>query len=377
MVTLFAVVGFASANLVTAAEEVVEAGRVIVVKPNATVQLFEGEPKPVTQARVLTYSRRNGQWLWVDELWGWIDQDEVLSLEDAEKAFTEAIEKAAAADKVDPRALHSRGVVRLELGKQKEALADFDAVLDANVKVPGVLLNRGLALLELGEFDDAVDAMTAAIAADPADGRPYDARSRALLQREFFDAALSDSEKAVELSPREPVHWHNLGQIQIARGKFEAAVRSFNEAITLSPRFVEALGSRGYCLKKLGRLTAAADDYRRAIKIDPRLATPHNDLAWLLATTPDESVRDAEEAVKEAEEAVRIAEAEEEAGRPNPLLGQYVDTLAAAYAAAEQWEAAEKAGRRAVELLEGADEYAADQRLTRYLQKKPYVEPKP
>ena len=367
-------------------EEVVESGRVIVTEVGATIQIADKKPRPVETGTVLTYSRRNGPWLWIDSLWGWVEESSVKPLAEAETYYTRLIEEARekkgdgskdgkggqdAEPQQVPVELHQRGIVRLSLGRPAEALEDFDASLEEGYKAANVHANRGRALLALDRFDDAMDAMTEAIAANPEAGGSYDARALALMEKEFFEAALTDADKAIELAPGHAMYWYNRGQIQRSLGQYEPAVKSFNEAIRLAPRFVEALTNRGFSLKRLGRIEQAAEDYRQAIEIDPQLSVAYNDLAWLLATTGDESLRSGEDAVELAERAVELLDADE-AG-DDATRGQYADTLAAAYAAAGQWEKAVEAGRRAVELLDGADQYAADQRLELYLKKEPYI----
>ena len=368
---LLSIAVFAVAATGAFAEEKVESGTVIVVKSGAKVQIAEEDPRDVETASVLTYSRRNGPWLWVDSLWGWVDESSVKPLDEAETYYTELIDAAKEAGRKPGVELHRRGIVRLSLGKVDEALADFDAALEAGFKVANVHSNRGRALLEKGDFDAAMEAMTEAIAVNPMSAVAYNARASALSRKEFYEAALTDAEKAVELDGKNANYWYDRGQMQRSLGKFEPAVKSFNEAIRLAPRFVQALVNRGFSLKRLGREKQAASDYRQAIEIDPTLSVARNDLAWLLATTKDTKLRDAKTAVKMAEAAV--AAAEEEDSEYADQLGQFLDTLAAAYAAAGEWEKAEAAGRRAVEALDGADQFAADQRLTQYLNKKPYV----
>ena len=382
--------------------EKVARGRVIVTSPDAKLQIADRPPRPVPTGRILDYSRTNGAWLWVDELWGWVDSKSVMLLPEAEASYTKALSDAEADEKALPGetfqpagdltaeqqrdrkaaairtaksiALHQRGIVRYAAGRPGEAVEDFDAAIAGGYKLPNVHINRGNALLANGDFDAAVEAITEAIAIDPRSARGYYSRAAALITKDFFEAALGDADKAVELDPNAARHWYIKGQAERSLGKFAEAVKSFNEAIKLSPRYVEALTNRGYSLKRLGRLEQAAKDYRQAIEVDPELAVSRNDLAWLLATTKDEGLRDAEEAVTLAEAAVELAGGEAGADLPESEVGQYYDTLAAAYAAAQSWEDAEKAARKAVELLDGADQFAADERLTMYLNKKPYVE---
>jgi tetratricopeptide (TPR) repeat protein len=77
-----------------------------------------------------------------------------------------------------------------------------------------------------------------------------------------------------------------------------------------------------------GRPDAAVGYYRKAIGRDADHATATNNLAWLLATSRDPSLRGPEEAVAHAERAVRLLGSDPRA----------LDTLAAAYAAAGRYD---------------------------------------
>lgn len=105
---------------------------------------------------------------------------------------------------------------------------------------------------------------------------------------------------------------------------------------------------------------AARDNYIRAAKLaemipqsSPRsplrntLSTCFNNLAWLLATCPDPSIRDAKGAVQYAKRAVEIA----------PKDGNFWNTLGVAYYRAGEWEEAKDALYRSMELRNEGDSF--------------------
>lgn len=342
-------------------------GRVVVVANDAKVQIANEDPRPIATATVVDYSRINPPWLWVEDLWGWVRQADVVLLEQAEEHYTQIIKAAKAADQPIGVALHQRGIARLASGQPKKALVDFDAAVKAGYAVANVDVNRGYAIAELGRRDDAIEAFTKAIAKDPNNGLAYDARAVQLTAKDFLEAALSDADRAVELASLQPRVWYNRGFIRQQNGDFADALADYNAVLKLSPRNVEAVANRAYCLKRLGRFKAAADDYKQALEIKPGLAVAQNDYAWLLATCPQSAIRDSKLAIEAAEKAVNLT------GRKN---GSFLDTLAAAYASAGRWEDAITTAEQAVGELSGADQYAADQRLGLYREKKPFVEPR-
>ncbi|MBN1676804.1 MAG: hypothetical protein JXR37_37520 [Kiritimatiellae bacterium] len=83
----------------------------------------------------------------------------------------------------------------------------------------------------------------------------------------------------------------------------------------------------------------ATSHFSQALRIDPQSPIPKNNLAWLLATSPREQLRNPQAAVRLAQEACRTT------GCRKPEM---LDTLAAAYAAAGRFDDAVRAAREAL-----------------------------
>ena len=90
-----------------------------------------------------------------------------------------------------------------------------------------------------------------------------------------------------------------------------------------------------------GRLDAAVSRYHDALRLNPAHLSAANNLAWLLATTPDERLRNPAEAVRRAEGMIEGGRAE------HPAL---LDTLAASYASAGRFDDATRTAQRALAL---------------------------
>lgn len=91
--------------------------------------------------------------------------------------------------------------------------------------------------------------------------------------------------------------------------------------------------------------------YVHALRVDPRRHSAGNNLAWILATTAQATLRDPATAVALAERAVEMTD-------PPDL--DYLDTLATAYAAADRNGEAIRTAERALALaLEKGDDRAA------------------
>ena len=91
------------------------------------------------------------------------------------------------------------------------------------------------------------------------------------------------------------------------------------------------------------RVAEAVKQWREELRLNPGNEKLMNDLAWVLATSPDAALRCGNEAVKIAQEAVQISQ-----NRNAAVL----DTLAAVHAEAGQFDKAVETAQRALTLAE-------------------------
>jgi serine/threonine-protein kinase len=146
---------------------------------------------------------------------------------------------------------------------------------------------------------------------------------------------------------------------------FKRATELYQRGIELDGGSSQARHDLGQVLQQQGRYAEAEQAYLGAIKAQPDCVPAHNSLARLLATCPDDKARDGKRALEYARRAC------ERTGEKDPLC---LDTLAAAYAEAGQFEEAIRYQARALEspALKGEFRTAARQRLELYLHKKPF-----
>jgi tetratricopeptide (TPR) repeat protein/thiol-disulfide isomerase/thioredoxin len=107
-----------------------------------------------------------------------------------------------------------------------------------------------------------------------------------------------------------------------------------------------------------GDLAAAMAEYRKILAARQSWPPAANDLAWILATHPNDAVRNGTEAVAIAEELVRVT-----AEQPS---ANFLGTLAAAYAEAQKFDQAIRTCQKAIEVETAAATKAkveADQKL--------------
>ena len=120
---------------------------------------------------------------------------------------------------------------------------------------------------------------------------------------------------------------------------------------------------------QLGDFARAVRHGREALRLDPTLDSAANNLAWILATSPDPNARNPEESIRIMERLLGKAE------RPDPA---HLDTLAAAFAAAGRFpdaiDTAVRAEKLAREQRRSAMVEEIRVRLARYREAEPWIE---
>jgi protein O-mannosyl-transferase len=141
-----------------------------------------------------------------------------------------------------------------------------------------------------------------------------------------------------------------------AQGKTQEAMQHYLQALQLRSDFAEAHYELGLMLLQQRRTAEALEHWRQALKAQPDSAAVLNNVAWLLATSADDKVRNGTEAVQLAERACALSK---------PASFSYLDTLAAAYAEVGRFEDAVGTAQQAVGLAQqvGPKEKAEQIRL--------------
>jgi tetratricopeptide (TPR) repeat protein len=153
-----------------------------------------------------------------------------------------------------------------------------------------------------------------------------------------------------------------LGEALLGQGKLDDAQRQFDLILSYDRQYPDALAGSAEVLATRGDWQAAAQLYRAALQKEPISAEAAQRYAWLLATCPDERMRN-------GDLALRWAMVVFNAGRQEDV--RVLQTLAAAYAELGDFERAihwqsQVIGRS------GADEELTRRRLAEYRAGKPY-----
>lgn len=260
-----------------------------------------------------------------------------------------------------------RGVAFARHSAWNQAIDEFNAVIQLHPDHPVAYECRGGAYFALGQLSQAAEDFTKALRLNPTNDSTYCNRASVSFLQKKYDLALSDIEKCLALNPSNQFAFQCRANIHKNRGEYKKAVRDCDQLELLDPRNVRALMVRAFCQASLRNGKLAIRDYRKSIRMNPTDPEAYNELAWLLATSPDKSVRNASQAVKSARQACDLV---------NWSKPEFIDTLAAAYAESKDFGLAQKYQNQALEKLPATDKRKAQMelRLSLYVLRQPYRE---
>lgn len=120
-------------------------------------------------------------------------------------------------------------------GRNEEALARYDKLIEANAGQPQVAERAGIAALKLGHVDRALSLISVATRDPGASWRAWNARGViADLQADWATADLA-YERASAAAPDRPEVLNNRGWSQLLRGNWSGAIDDLERAATLDP----------------------------------------------------------------------------------------------------------------------------------------------
>jgi protein O-mannosyl-transferase len=133
----------------------------------------------------------------------------------------------------------------------------------------------------------------------------------------------------------------SLADLLMRRGRVQEAIEHSEEALRIRPNDADAQNNLGLAMLQTGDTKGAVEHLEKALEINPGHMNAEVNLAWILSTSPDDSLRNGARAVELAEDVIRRA------GHPNAIA---LRTLAAAYAEVGLFSDAIAAAQEAIQI---------------------------
>jgi len=235
------------------------------------------------------------------------------------------------------------GIVLFGKGELDDAIAHYRTTLQMQPTFWDADYNLGTALLGKGQVDDAILYCDRAVAMQPNDPDSQVALANALLQKKRIDDAIIHYEKAVAIRPDYFLARYGLGHALLEKGELDAAIAHSRAALSIQPNNADCRTVLAIALDEKGQTAEAIQHYEKALEISPQSVSALNNLAWLLATSSNGSLRNGTRAVQFAQRADQLA-----VGTNAVVLR----TLAATYAEAGQFEKAVESAQAAMQVAQ-------------------------
>ncbi len=200
-------------------------------------------------------------------------------LRNAEREFRSAIKQSPQAESPET------ALAYLELARRNadEALGGFDRALALAPTYVPALIGRGQALMELEREGDALASFEAALRADPSltdlqarvavlrlsATQDLLARATAAVEAGRWDAARLAYQQASAASPDSPFLYRDLAAMELKAGRPDLAAEQARRAIELDPTDGRAHAVLGQVLEQGGDAAGALAAYEKARSLDP------------------------------------------------------------------------------------------------------------
>ncbi len=339
----------------------------------------KADPKNVQarQGRALLYSEKGENDKALDDLTQLLaaDADNQMALEAISqvlsklKKYDEAlkyIEKLIGLNPKQPGGYLLRAGLYAMKEDEQKALEDLDKVLDLDPRNLLGLLMRSQVHAAMKNFDKAKKDSDLLLRLVPDLPDAVLLRSRLAASEKKFGAAIAEIKKLLHSDPKNEEYRLQMAMYLAADKRPRMAIEVLDNVIADNEKNADALRSRGDALLSIGKHAEAVADYEKSLKIDPKDTGVLNNLAWVLATSTHDNVRDAKKAIEYGKQACELTEY----NKPHIL-----STLASGYAEAGDFENAIKWSTKAVELGKGTEnEEQLGKELEGYKEKKPWRE---
>jgi tetratricopeptide (TPR) repeat protein len=254
------------------------------------------------------------------------------------------------ANKVGPRDARDYAALgddHAESGELDKAIADYSAAIKLDARYAHAYSKRASVWFRKHERPKAIADYSAAIALEPTN--PLHFLSRAAVWSRSGDhvPAIADFDEAIRLDPNDPGAYVARAREWEMDYQLDRAISDFQRAIALDPRSTVAYEGRGRIWGKRGEYAKVVANFAELTRATPDNPVGHRELAWLLATCDEDTIRDGRRALGEAAIACRLTKSAD----PRCL-----ETLAAAYAEVGDFDIAVRWQARALELFAASND---------------------
>ena len=262
-------------------------------------------------------------------------------------------------------AYYHLGNILAQQGNMAQAKLYYEQTLRIEPDYAGAYYHLGNILMEQRNMTQAKLYYEQALRIEPNCVDAHNSLGIIFANQGNTERAKAEFEHEIRINPNHIEAHYNLGNIFLAQGDLTQAAAEYECAIGIEPgrtksnleAYINSHINLGVVLTQQGRPDKAMAYYEKVIVIDPNNTIAMNNLAWLLATYPDDNFRNGKRAVELAERACNITDYK---------IPKLLDTLAAAYAEEKRFTEAIETATKSLDLAALQKNPAAQIRQIRF-----------
>jgi protein O-mannosyl-transferase len=275
------------------------------------------------------------------------------------KEYSEAIEhyhEVIGARPNDSEMRRNLGKALYQSGAVDQGMAEFRTALRIRPGDSDAAYSLGNAFLEKGDAKEAISYFRKSIESDQKNVPAHYNLAIALQRNGQLEEAIAEFRQTFQLDPRNVDAHNNLAIALLKTGRTQDAIEAWQAALRIRPGNAEMHNNLAVALLEQGRVAEAVSEWRETLHLQPDRLGTQITLAWVLSTSPENSVRDGQSALDLAQRAFR-ARADRNLMVFRVLAAAYAETSrfpAAINTAEEGAQRAEAQGRsNLAQLLQG------------------------
>ncbi|MCX7590463.1 MAG: sulfatase-like hydrolase/transferase [Kiritimatiellae bacterium] len=302
-----------------------------------------------------------------------------------EGRWQEAAERLESLATASPESLEIREMLvrcYLELGQLRDARLHAEKFLTTEPVHRPMLIQLADILLKSGELDAAAATYRRALGLPPDPCEPRFATGHSKLEIKArinwgtalrhlgrLEEAAEQYQRVLSIRPESVEAHNNLANIYLLQNRRKLAVLHYSRALEHDPTAINSRLYLGQLLHQMGRYGEALRVWREGLKFHPNEQFLLYQLAWRLATCPDDRFRNGPEALELAKRLLAVT----------GNKAQVLDALAAAQAETGDFSNAVRTAEIAIRLLKTDENQPGPateiaRRLDLYRQSKPFRE---
>lgn len=215
-------------------------------------------------------------------------------IELATKAYRRALELAPEA----PLFHTNFGVFLGKIKKHEESLEHLRLAVKLEPGNYKNYLNLGIGHWQKGSLDNAITCFLGALEVDPNAAKAYSLLGMAKMDKSQLDDSRKALAKAIELDSLNPSYRYQFGLVMLKLNDSKRADAAFKDAIRLDGIPDAMIADIGWAYHGNGQDRLAVPLLRQALAMKPDRRNSRIRLAWILATSPEDPLRNGPEALE-------------------------------------------------------------------------------